>query len=68
MTQATHLRVQQRVEAEIARVDTRAIQRAQGLAWARAWRIRNKPRFDALYGEEPCACGRGQPASRRESR
>lgn len=22
------------------------------LAWARAWRIRNKPHFDALYGPD----------------
>jgi hypothetical protein len=26
---------------------------AEGLAFARAWRIRMKPHFDALYGPEP---------------
>jgi hypothetical protein len=25
---------------------------AARIAWARAWRIRNKPHFDALYGAE----------------
>jgi hypothetical protein len=67
MGQTANPRVQQRVEAELARQNTRAAQRAQGLAWARAWRIRNKPRFDALYGLEPCACEHGQSRSRRES-
>ena len=26
--------------------------RRRGLAWARAWRARMKPHFDALYGAE----------------
>lgn len=25
---------------------------AEGIAYARAWRIRNKPVFDAMYGAE----------------
>lgn len=32
--------------------------RAEGLAYARAWRIKNKPIFDALYGPDPVASGR----------
>lgn len=33
-------------------------ERARGLAFAREWRERNKPYFDALYGAAPaCACG-----------
>lgn len=31
--------------------------REAGLAFARAWRIANKARFDALYGTAPCGCG-----------
>ena len=49
-------RVQQRVEAQLTRENTLAVQKAQGLAYACAWRVRNKPLFDALYGLEPCAC------------
>jgi hypothetical protein len=26
--------------------------RVAGLAWARAWRVRNKPHFDALFGPD----------------
>lgn len=32
-------------------------ERAERLAYARAWRIRMKPHFDALYGVEPQRCG-----------
>jgi hypothetical protein len=32
-------------------------ERARGLAFARDWRIRNRPIFDAIYGPETCACG-----------
>lgn len=31
---------------------SRNIERTQGLAFARAWRVRMKPHFDALYGPE----------------
>lgn len=31
----------------------RSAKRQQGLAFARAWRLANKPYFDALYGPEP---------------
>lgn len=33
---------------------------AAALKWAREWRIRMKPHFDAMYGPEPdrCPCGR----------
>lgn len=31
---------------------TRTARTRAGLAWARAWRIRNKPAFDAMYGAE----------------
>lgn len=31
---------------------SRSEERAEGLAYARAWRIRMKPAFDALYGPE----------------
>lgn len=42
-----------------------AADRAEGLAYARAWRIRMKPHFDAIYGPEtvsrPCpACGQSR--------
>ena len=41
----------------------RGAERAAGLAFARAWRIANKPWFDALYGPErqrrTCAVCRG---------
>ena len=30
----------------------RSKRRQEGLAFARAWRIANKPFFDAIYGEE----------------
>lgn len=42
----------------------RGAERAQGLAWARQWRARNKPYFDALYGPDAksaqvcSSCGR----------
>jgi hypothetical protein len=26
--------------------------RAEGIAWARAWRVRNQPYFDKLYGPD----------------
>lgn len=29
-----------------------AVERADGLAFARNWRIANKPKFDAIYGPE----------------
>lgn len=29
---------------------------AEVLAWARAWRLRNKERFDALFGAEQVLC------------
>lgn len=31
--------------------------RADRLAYARAWRTRMKPYFDAIYGVEPQRCG-----------
>ncbi len=31
--------------------------RDERLAYARAWRIRMKPHFDAIYGAEPQRCG-----------
>ena len=31
--------------------------RDKRLAYARAWRIRMKPHFDAIYGVEPQRCG-----------
>jgi hypothetical protein len=35
--------------------------RAERLAYARTWRIRMKPHFDAIYGTEPERCdGCGQ--------
>jgi len=54
-------RVQERVEAQLTRENTRTIQKEQGLAYARTWRARNKPLFDALYGPETCACGTLRP-------
>lgn len=57
MQNSLEQRVQARVHAEQARAAMTAAQRAQGLAYARAWRARNKPVFDALYGAERCACG-----------
>jgi hypothetical protein len=46
--------------ARISSGKKRAARREEGLAWAKAWRIRMKPWFDALYGAEPdrCPCGR----------
>ncbi|NLS25725.1 hypothetical protein S2M10_06950 [Sphingomonas sp. S2M10] len=38
-----------------AHAATRA-QRAEGLAYARAWRVRNKAKFDALYPQPPHSC------------
>lgn len=32
----------------------RIAKRLAGLAWARDWRVRNRPLFDALYGGEAC--------------
>jgi hypothetical protein len=37
------------------RLDREAI--PEGIAFARAWRIRMKPHFDAIYGTEPERCG-----------
>jgi hypothetical protein len=31
-------------------IATRTNRAAEGIAYARAWRIRNKPVFDAMYG------------------
>lgn len=31
-------------------------ERAEGLAYARAWRVRNKAMFDALYPQPPHTC------------
>lgn len=31
-------------------------QREEGLAYARAWRVRNKAKFDALYPNSPHSC------------
>jgi hypothetical protein len=28
--------------------------RAAGILWAREWRMRNRPRFDAIYGVARC--------------
>ena len=39
-------------------------EREAGLRWAREWRARNKPFFDAIYGPDPDKrfCGRcGRP-------
>lgn len=30
----------------------RRAERAEGIAWARRWRERNKPIFDAMYGPD----------------
>ena len=33
-------------------------ERKRGLQYAREWRIKNKPKFDALFGPERCRhCG-----------
>lgn len=50
-------KIETRVKAQIQREDGRRAERQRGLAYARAWRERNKPIFDALYGAETCACG-----------
>lgn len=40
------------------RRNPQSAERARGLAFARDWRERNKPYFDAIYGAAPaCACG-----------
>lgn len=56
--------IQQNAGLELGRVKSRAArsaEQAEGLAWARRWRERNKPYFDALYGphlRETCpSCG-----------
>ena len=36
--------------------DARRRMRAEGLAYARAWRIANRARFDALYPPPPIGC------------
>lgn len=33
----------------------RRLTRAEGLQWARAWRERNRPYFDAIHGPEETA-------------
>jgi hypothetical protein len=35
----------------------RTLARQRGLAWARAWRDRNKHAFDALFGDTCPRCG-----------
>jgi hypothetical protein len=57
MPATPHARALARAQAQIAREQAQALSRAEGLAWARAWRARNKPIFDAIYGPERCACG-----------
>lgn len=46
-------------EAGLARsIATRRADRAEGLAYARAWRARTRPEFDALFAEPRCTlCG-----------
>lgn len=39
----------------------RGAAREEGLGFARAWKVRQKPISDALFGIEPCrCCGRRQ--------
>lgn len=42
--------VRKRVENLMAINEAKAAERALGLAYARAWRVRNKPLFDAMCG------------------
>lgn len=39
------------------RAKTPSQERTFGLAYARAWRIRNRAIFDATFGPKNCACG-----------
>ncbi len=43
----------ERIRASQAQLRT---ERAEGLAYARAWRVRNKAKFDALYPQPPHTC------------
>lgn len=49
--------------AQRASREVRAAMRAEGIAWARAWRERNRALFDALYPPaDLCGgCGRALP-------
>ena len=49
-----------KVPGYVRSVEVRRKKASDGIAFARAWRIANKPFFDALYGpEKQCPhCGR----------
>jgi hypothetical protein len=49
------------LEREPQRPRARMTERQEGLIFAREWRERNKPLFDAMYGATCCGrCGSGK--------
>lgn len=60
MTKKTR-QIRARVTAQLERESNQRAERQRGLDFARAWRERNRPIFDALYGPEVCSCGSNRP-------